>query len=656
VTLPAAMPDSVPGSGDQERRCGVDSVPSSPGTLAPVGIPAPESEGSGGSSVQMAQLDAARPHSGSSEGNQLLKQGIALQPLLEIGDRSAVGYEVLRRPLHGPSQPVEDFARALELVPIVNPAVLVVPADERLFLDVGEDLPAMTAAAGVMPAELVWLLPARRPDESPARSLERAHWLSKMGFALALDEIDVSSLASAEVAELQPAFAMLQGSFADRIRAEPRARAEVAALMSYFGRLGTRIVVRKVDDEHAAQLWIELGQQVGIGTYLHPPVVLDPWLAEAGDQVVNRSWFRERSVRVLGRHDRERIPVSYSPLSSSKVAADDREFARALGNAARTLQAEHDPLHILETVAELLPRVLPVDRLAIFEADWNHYTLRPLVVKGEGLEGLADVDDLMDTGITGWAFLRGEPYNCGDTFTHAEAAHIPGSTGGRYDESIVVIPLIAGDQRLGALDVWRDGLDRFSEEEVERCALIGYLAAAAWRNAQLYSELEQRVLTDKLTGLLNKRWWDELAPREAAQALRMGSELAILLVDLDHFKRVNDTCGHAVGDVTLRNAARVLAGAVRSGDAAVRFGGDEFLLVLHGADARGAERVAEMVRKTLAALPPTCAGLGSVTASIGVALFPTHGPSLEEVVHEADLAMYRAKARGRDQVVVFRPD
>ncbi|HXY43721.1 MAG TPA: diguanylate cyclase [Acidimicrobiales bacterium] len=621
-----------------------------------MGGPAPESEGSGRFSAQVADAGAARPlpHTGGSNG--LLRAGIALQPLLEIGDRSAVGYEVLRRPRHRAPQPVDDFARALELVPVVNPAVLVVPADEPLFLGLGEDLPAMTAAAGVMPAELVWLLPARRPDESPGPHVERARWLSQMGFGLALDGVDVSCLAGAELADLPLAFAMLQGSFAERIRAEPRARAEVAALMSYFGRLGTRIVVRQVDDEHAAQLWIELGQQVGTGTYLHSPVVLDPWIAEEGDEIVNRSWFRQRSVRVLGRPERERPPVSYSPLPSSNGAADDREFARALGDAARALQAEHDPRRILETVAELLPRMLPVDRLAIFEADWDHYTLRPLLVKGEGLEGLSDIDDLMGTGITGWAFLRGEPYNCGDTFTHAEAAHVPGSTGGQLDESIVVIPLIAGDQRLGVLDVWRDGLDRFSEEDVERCALIGYLAAAAWRNAQLYSELEQRVLTDKLTGLLNKRWWDELAPREAAQALRTGSELAILLVDLDHFKRVNDTCGHAVGDVTLRNAARVLAGAVRSGDAAVRFGGDEFLLVLHGADARGAERVAEMVRKTLAALPPTCEGLGSVTASIGVALFPTHGPSLEEVVHEADLAMYRAKARGRDQVVVFRAD
>ena len=92
------------------------------------------------------------------------------------------------------------------------------------------------------------------------------------------------------------------------------------------------------------------------------------------------------------------------------------------------MQAEHDPRRILDTVAELRPRVLPVDRLAILEAEWSDYTLRPLVVKGDGLEGLADIDDIMETGITGSAFLRGEPYNCGDTFTHAEAAHVPGAS------------------------------------------------------------------------------------------------------------------------------------------------------------------------------------------------------------------------------------
>jgi diguanylate cyclase (GGDEF)-like protein len=579
--------------------------------------------------------------------------GLALQPVLEIGDRSAVGYEVLLRPADGPSFAVADFERALGLVPVVSPAVLFIQATGPLLDEFGDTIPQRCAAMGVLPSELVWMFAAPGPAGADPGLVKSAQWLAGLGYGIAIDGVSVTTLADTSFSEVLPAFVVIDAALSAAIGTVARARAEGAALMSYFGRLGVRTIVRNVDDEESAHILLEAGFQMGTGRFLNAPVVLDTSIAAEGDAVVNRSWFRERAVRVLSRFEADRTPTTYRGKPEQGPAADDRQFALVLGEAARLLQAEHDTRRILEIVSDLLPRVVPCERLAIFQADWDAYTLRARVVLGEGMEGLADVDDLMGTGITGWAFLRGEPYNCGDTFGHAEGAHIPGSTGGRYDESLVVIPLVAGDHRLGVLDVWRDGLDMFSEEEVERCAIIGYLAAAAWRSAQLYTELEQRVVTDKLTGLLNKRWWDELAPREAAQALRSGSTLAILLVDLDHFKRINDTCGHAVGDVALRNAARVLSAAVRSGDAAVRFGGDEFLLVLHNADARGAERVAESVRKQLSDLTPISDAVGNITASIGIALFPAHGESLEDVVHEADLAMYRAKAKGRDQVVVF---
>jgi diguanylate cyclase (GGDEF)-like protein len=579
--------------------------------------------------------------------------GLALQPLLEIGDKSAVGYEVMLRPVADECFTTADFERALGLVPVVNPAVMFIEAAESLLDELGETLPQRCAAMGVLPTELVWMFEAAASSNARPKQLKRAHWLSSLGFGVGIERVEISTLADPFISELLPTFVVIDEALTARIGSEARARAEASALMSYFGRLGVRTIVRGVDDEETAHLLLEAGFQLGIGRYLSQPVVLDTSIAAKGDAVVNRSWFREQAVRVLGRFEAERPPISYRGLLERGAEADDKEFAIVLGEAARLLQAEHDTRRILDIVSELLPRVVPVDRLAIFQADWDSYTLRAKVVAGDGMEGLSDVDDLMGTGITGWAFLRGDPYNCGDTFNHAEAAHIPGTKGGRYDESLVVIPLVAGDHRLGVLDVWRDGRDMFTEEDVERCAIFGYLAAAAWRSAQLYTELEQRVVTDKLTGLLNKRWWDELAPREAAQAIRSGSTLALLLVDLDHFKRINDSCGHAVGDIALRNAARVLAATVRSGDAAVRFGGDEFLLVLHNADARGAERVAESVRKQLSELAPVSEAVGSITASIGVAMFPAHGESLEDVIHEADLAMYRAKAKGRDQVVVF---
>jgi EAL domain-containing protein (putative c-di-GMP-specific phosphodiesterase class I) len=236
-----------------------------------VGDSTPESEGSGGISAEAGQRVASRPPTSpnAAGATPYLPDGIALQPVLEIGDRSAVGYEVLRRPSVGSSGPIAEFERILAVVPIVNPAILVVPADEELFNQLGDDLLATAAAAGVMPAELMWLLPAL-DGSLPGDRLERARWLVSLGFGLALDGIGVASLAHEVVADLQPAFAMLEPELTQRVRAEPRARAEVAALMSYFGRLGTRTIVRGVDEERSARLWLELGLQLGVGRYLHP--------------------------------------------------------------------------------------------------------------------------------------------------------------------------------------------------------------------------------------------------------------------------------------------------------------------------------------------------------------------------------------------------
>jgi diguanylate cyclase (GGDEF)-like protein len=128
--------------------------------------------------------------------------------------------------------------------------------------------------------------------------------------------------------------------------------------------------------------------------------------------------------------------------------------------------------------------------------------------------------------------------------------------------------------------------------------------------------------------------------------------MGILLIDLDHFKRVNDQCGHIAGDALLRNVGRAIQGTLRTGDAAVRYGGEEFLLMLHNTDESGVLRVAEAVREVLTKLPPPGNGVPRVTASIGAAFFPRHGAVLEEVVNVADAAMYRAKAEGRDRIVL----
>ncbi len=229
-------------------------------------------------------------------------------------------------------------------------------------------------------------------------------------------------------------------------------------------------------------------------------------------------------------------------------------------------------------------------------------------------------------------------------------------------ESLMLIPLLAGDHKLGMLNCRRMGLNRFTDEDLETATLFGHTAAMAWHNAQLYQELARRAMTDGLTGLFNSRWLRESGELEVADCRRRGMPLSVVLIDLDHFKAINDTGGHAAGDAVLQRVATELRRITRAGDSAVRLGGEEFILVLRDAESSGAARVAADLRRALrnVPIPDGCAGIDHVTASIGIASFPEHGLRLEGLIRAADVAMYQAKRDGRDQVklsvVRFAPD
>ena len=219
------------------------------------------------------------------------------------------------------------------------------------------------------------------------------------------------------------------------------------------------------------------------------------------------------------------------------------------------------------------------------------------------------------------------------------------------NESLLLIPLVAGEHKLGIINCWRLGLDQFSDRELEAASLFAHIAAAAWRNAQLYAELLSAAMTDPLTRLYNSRWLRDTGERDLARAAREGKPLALLLVDLDHFKRVNDGGGHAAGDLVLQRVASRLRSTVRGMDAVVRLGGEEFVALLQDCDADGAAVVAEAIRVAVRdiALPEGC-GLPRLTASIGIAAYPEHAGDLEQLLAAADRAMYSAKQGGRDRI------
>ncbi|MFG2090467.1 MULTISPECIES: GGDEF domain-containing protein [unclassified Spirillospora] len=167
----------------------------------------------------------------------------------------------------------------------------------------------------------------------------------------------------------------------------------------------------------------------------------------------------------------------------------------------------------------------------------------------------------------------------------------------------------------------------------------------------MHQQLQAAARTDAKTGLLNAAAWQREADTELSRAQRTHDAVALLLIDIDHFKRVNDTHGHLMGDQVLVGVASTLCHQLRDYDVVGRFGGEEFVVLLPGADTVEACRVAERLRGRVRRLAvPAEEGTVTVTVSVGVALFRTHGQDLLELLASADLALYRAKSSGRDRV------
>ena len=178
--------------------------------------------------------------------------------------------------------------------------------------------------------------------------------------------------------------------------------------------------------------------------------------------------------------------------------------------------------------------------------------------------------------------------------------------------------------------------------------------ALALANLKLRETLRSQSIRDPLTGLFNRRYMEESLEREMRRASRGRHPVGIIMLDLDHFKKFNDSYGHDAGDALLRIVGNTLQRSIRAEDIACRYGGEEFTLILPEASLIDAAQRAESIRESIRNLniQHRRQQLGGVTVSAGVAIFPDHGPTGDAVLRAADAALYQAKARGRDRVAI----
>jgi len=182
--------------------------------------------------------------------------------------------------------------------------------------------------------------------------------------------------------------------------------------------------------------------------------------------------------------------------------------------------------------------------------------------------------------------------------------------------------------------------------------LVCNQAAAALKTLQVLERTKNMAVRDGLTGLYNRREFDRLLAQTASREDRAAGRFALLLLDLDHFKKLNDTYGHPAGDAALKHAADLLQSRLRQGDQAARYGGEEFVAILQAADEDGATNLAERVRRAIETEKLTVEDARiRLTASFGVAVWPRDGKAPDQLVAAADRALYAAKGAGRNRVV-----
>jgi diguanylate cyclase (GGDEF)-like protein len=340
-----------------------------------------------------------------------------------------------------------------------------------------------------------------------------------------------------------------------------------------------------------------------------------------------------------------------TPPSSSRAHPGGLvESYRRLADVFHEVLSEQTHSTVLERIADSLADVIPYDAFTIYQADEARRLLIPVMARDRWADEIMSARPVFGEGITGWAIDHCEPQLVNDAHLDPRVKTVPGTPD--EPEALISVPLVARGAVKGALNVYRLGTEaRFSEEEFELAKRFGDAAALALDNAQVRAALELQAQTDSLTGLYNHRYFHDRLRSELNRASRTHDSIAVLMLDIDDFKRVNDIHGHGVGDVILVELTELLQGTVRASDVVCRLGGEEFGVIMASCDAGDALGLARRIVDRLAEIE--IEPVGRLSVSIGIAQGPEHAMNPRELVACAEIAMMTAKARGKDQAVLF---
>ncbi len=324
-----------------------------------------------------------------------------------------------------------------------------------------------------------------------------------------------------------------------------------------------------------------------------------------------------------------------------------QKLPAALFEIGKLIGSDLDPGILLSRIAELICQLIDAKSCSVMLLDADRKRLLAKAAYGLRTERMHSLSFKVGEGVAGWVVERGEAALIDDVSQDARFIALPANQ--TPIASMLCIPLLARGERVGVVTATSERVAAFDTNQLELVRFIATTIALDVENVRLH----RVAVTDPLTGAYNREFLIARLPQEIEAAIERDRTLSVAMVDVDHFKSVNDQHGHGVGDFVLAEVARRLRGAIRGGDLLVRYGGEEFLAVLPKADAGRAWEVGERMRQRVC---ERAFDVGDGVAlllriSVGIAQWRI-GEKMPDLIERADVALYGAKERGRNRVEV----
>lgn len=329
------------------------------------------------------------------------------------------------------------------------------------------------------------------------------------------------------------------------------------------------------------------------------------------------------------------------------MTPDGQNLPAALFEIGKLIGSDLDPGVLLSRIAELVCQLIDAKACSVMLLDADRKRLLAKAAYGLRTDRVHTLSFRVGEGVAGWVVERGQPALIDDVACDPRFVVLPGNRS--PVAAMLCVPLIARGERVGAVTATSERRGAFTPDHLELVRFISTTIALDIENVRLH----RVAVTDPLTGAYNREFLMARLPQELDGALERSCALSVAMVDVDHFKAVNDQHGHGTGDTVLAEIARRLRGAIRGGDLLVRYGGEEFLAVLPKADAGRAWEVGERMRQRVCerAFEVGDGVMLMLRISVGIAQWRA-GEGIPSLIDRADVALYGAKERGRNRVEV----